>query len=188
MPFSSVGFQVAPDVPGNPAPRTIEDLFQSPNASKNRPGRSPRVGDAYCGDLLYGPAVAVRIVEEDERAPVELLDLADLDPSFDELRMCRMDVRDHELKTLGGARPHVATKAGPKGDRAGRPGRRELDEPDLIADPMVMVRMEADLLGVERLRPVHVRDGNLHQFEPPVHDERDCTTASNSLNSSLRNS
>ena len=32
------------------------------------------------GELLHRPAVAVRIAEEEERAPVELLDLADLDP------------------------------------------------------------------------------------------------------------
>src|SRR6266571_500938 len=31
------------------------------------------------GDLLHGPAVAVRVGEEDERAPGELLDFAHLD-------------------------------------------------------------------------------------------------------------
>jgi len=32
-------------------------------------------------DLLHGPAVAVRIAEEDERAPGKILDVADLDPA-----------------------------------------------------------------------------------------------------------
>src|SRR6266536_4357314 len=37
------------------------------------------------------------------------------------------------------------------------------------SDLVVVVRIEADLVGVEGLRAVHVRDGNPHQLEFPVH-------------------
>ena len=37
---------------------------------------------------------------------------------------------------------------------------------------MVVVGIEADLVGVERLGAIDVRDGDLHQLEPPFHDER----------------
>jgi hypothetical protein len=40
------------------------------------------------GQLLHGPAVAVRIAEEDERVPVELLDVADLDATLTEFGAC----------------------------------------------------------------------------------------------------
>jgi hypothetical protein len=49
------------------------------------------------------------------------------------------------------------------------PGGVNLDEANLVADLVVMVRVEAGLLGVEGLRAVHVRHGDLHQFESPVH-------------------
>jgi len=42
--------------------------------------------------LLHSPAVAVRIAEEDERAPSELPDLADINPPLDELRTRGIDV------------------------------------------------------------------------------------------------
>src|SRR5438309_11550703 len=50
------------------------------------------------GQLLHGPAVSVRIAEEDERAPVEFLDVAHLDPAPEELRTGAVDVRDHDLE------------------------------------------------------------------------------------------
>ena len=45
-------------------------------------------------------------------------------------------------------------------DRARRAGRGQLHEPDLLADREIVVGGEADLLDVERLRPVDVRDGD----------------------------
>ena len=56
------------------------------------------------GNLLHGPAIAVRIAEEDERAPVELLHLADIRPSLGELRTRCVYVRDDQLHTLDRAR------------------------------------------------------------------------------------
>src|SRR5436305_167648 len=45
------------------------------------------------GDLLDGPAVAVGILEEDERAPGKLLDLTDIHPTLDEIGL-----RDPNIK------------------------------------------------------------------------------------------
>src|SRR4029434_7610880 len=59
---------------------------------------------------------------------------------------------------------------GAQGDRAGRAGRGELDEAEVVADMVVVVGVEADLLGVEALGPVHVGDGDRDQLELPVHD------------------
>jgi hypothetical protein len=47
--------------------------------------------------LLHGPAVPVRVAEEDERAPVELLDLADLDPTLNEFGARGLYVLDYQL-------------------------------------------------------------------------------------------
>ena len=55
-------------------------------------------------DLLYGPAVAVGVAEEDERAPVELLDLADIYPPLHELLPRCRHVRDDNLQALHRAR------------------------------------------------------------------------------------
>src|SRR5215467_1492238 len=48
-------------------------------------------------DLLDGPAVAVGILEVDEAAPGEVLDLADCDAVFLEIGVGGDDVRDHNL-------------------------------------------------------------------------------------------
>src|SRR5712691_4174330 len=81
-------FRAGAPAPGDYPPRPTSELVAS-------------------GHLLHGPAVAVRVVEEDERAPVKLLDLTDVDPASDELRTRRVYVRDHQLQALDGARRHV---------------------------------------------------------------------------------
>jgi hypothetical protein len=74
-----------------------------PNHGCQHPTRTLPVYRAQSRELfasgyrLYGPAVAVRVAEEDERAPRELLDLADVDPALDELRTRGVYVRDHQL-------------------------------------------------------------------------------------------
>src|SRR5918999_6321643 len=140
----------------------------STRTSRRAPS-NPRSGPG--GELLDGPAVAVGIAEEDERTPRELLDVPDLDPALDQFGPCGVDVRDNQLKALHGARLHLA-EPGPQGDRARRPRRGELDEADPAADRRVLVQVEAGLLGVEGDGAIDVRDGDLHQFQPPVHDER----------------
>src|SRR5918997_7172254 len=121
------------------------------------------------GNLLHGPAVAVRIAEEDERAPDEVLNLGDFHSPLEELRARGVYVRDDHLHTLDGAGLRLRDPR-PYCDRAGRPGRRQLHEANLVADPVIVVGVEAGLFSVEGLRPVHVRDGYRHQFDLPIHD------------------
>ena len=89
-------------------------------------------------------------------------------PPLDQLVPGRLDVGHDHLQSPHRPRRHVR-EAGPDGDRARRPGRRELHEAELVAHGVIGVGGEADLLGVERLGPVHVRDRNLHQLELPIH-------------------
>jgi hypothetical protein len=51
-----------------------------------------------------------------------------------------VDVGHHHLQALHRARPHAAEPRS-EGDRASRPGGRQLDETDLIADPVVMAAL-----------------------------------------------
>jgi hypothetical protein len=52
---------------------------------------------APVGQLLHGPAVAVRILEEEERSPREHFHVTHVDPSLDELGARRAYVRHHHL-------------------------------------------------------------------------------------------
>src|SRR5665647_3369745 len=83
--------------------------------------------------------------EEDEQEPPEVLNLADLDAPLDQLGPRGLDIGDHELQTLHGARASIRDPF-PECDGTGRPGRRQLHDAERIADPAVMVHMEADLL------------------------------------------
>lgn len=78
----------------------------------------------------------------------------------------RLDVVDHHLHALQRTR-RVVRDARAQADRAGRSLGRELDEAEVVADVVVVVGVEADLL-VERLGAVDVRHGNGHEFELPV--------------------
>src|ERR1700761_998386 len=48
--------------------------------------------------LLKRPLVAVRVFEVDEPAPVEVVDVAGLDPVLDELRTRGLDIGDHHIQ------------------------------------------------------------------------------------------
>src|SRR5689334_1211592 len=98
--------------------------------------------------LLYRPAVAVGIAEEDEGVPVlaaplnrdailEVLDRADLYSPLDQLGPRRLDVGDDELQTLqrSGRRSHGA--AAHEGDRACRARRGQLHHAEDLACPVV---------------------------------------------------
>ena len=52
------------------------------------------------------------------------------------------------------------------------PRRRQLDEAQLVADDVVVVGDEADLVDVERLRAIHVGDRDGDELELPVHGPR----------------
>src|SRR5438270_3190762 len=74
---------------------------------RRRDGSAQRLWLFASLHLLNGPAIAVWIAEEQEQAPGELLHLADLHSSLDELRTCGVDVRDDELQALDRAWRHV---------------------------------------------------------------------------------
>ena len=107
-------------------------------------------------------------LEAGEAAPREVLYLAGFDTAFAEECPGGVSVVDDHLKALERARGAL-DQAGADGDRARRPGRSQLHEAQFVAHRHVVVDDEADLIGVERLRPLHVRDGNEHQLELEVH-------------------
>src|SRR4029077_15063902 len=117
---------------------------------------------------LHRPAVAVGIAEEDELAPRELLDLADLHTPRGQFVVCGLDVADDHLHTLHGAwRSLCDTFADDNG--TGRSWRSQLYEAQSFAHRIVVVGVEARLLGVEALGAVNVGHGNRHEFNLPVH-------------------
>src|SRR4029450_2145997 len=118
-------------------------------------------------DLLDGPAVAVGVGEEHEPAPGKVLDLADVDAAVHQLGAGGVDVGDDHLEAADRARRGVGDP-GAQGDRAGRTGRRQLDEAELRADAVVVVGVEADLLGVEALGAADVADGGRERRLAPA--------------------
>ena len=67
---------------------------------------------AVVRNLLDGPRVAVRVVEEDEPAPGKILDFAGVDATGDEFGPGGVGVGDDDLDALDGAGRRVG-KAGP---------------------------------------------------------------------------
>src|SRR5205085_1311365 len=84
-----------------------------------------------------------------------------LDSARRQLGVGSVRVVDDELKSLHRARFAAAHPAADR-DRARRSGRRELHEAHLVAHAVVVVRVEPGLLGVERLRRVHVGAWDAH--------------------------
>jgi hypothetical protein len=82
-----------------------------------------------------------------------------------------VDVRDDQVQGLDRAR-RGAHDPGAHRDRAGRPGRGQLHDAELLAGADVEVHVEARLLGVEGLGAVHVRDRDRHQLELEIHAGR----------------
>src|SRR3712207_4327980 len=160
---------------GTRSPGSSTDLRRRCCRWRNRPSR---------GNLLHGPAVAVRVAEEHEpdvvecrpaltqriRAAAQRLDLADLDSALDELRVCLSDVRDDQLEALEGAWRHVRNDALADHGRAAGARRRQLDEPVARARRVdVVVKVEAELVGVEGLGSVDVGHRHDHDLQRPVH-------------------
>ena len=78
--------------------------------------------------------------------PGEILDLASLDPVVDEVLAGRTGIGDDDLQALDGS-GFGLDEALADGDRAGRAGRRQLDEARLVTHGVVVVDDEADLVG-----------------------------------------
>lgn len=131
----------------------------------------PGFGSGFSGagsNLLEGPAIAVGVAEEDERAPRHVLNVADLDSTLLQLRVHRLDIGHDHLQPFERSGRHRG-QAGADGDRAGRAGRGELHEAEVGIHLMIVIRVEAELLGVEVLGAIHVRDGDGHEFQFHVH-------------------
>src|SRR5687767_8577636 len=124
-------------------------------------------------ELLDRPAIAVRIAEEDEPSPREVADVGHVHASAGQLLARRLDVGHDQLQALdraGRLRRHVLADP----DRAARAGWRQLDEPQLIVDGVVLVEVEPGLIAVERDRSVQVRDGNRDELKLHVHGSPPC--------------
>src|SRR3712207_5105672 len=81
-----------------PRRRRVSSDWSRTGAAPNRPVHRAEL--LARGQLLHGPAVPVRIPEEDELAPGELLDLARLDPALYQLGARGLDVRHVQLEAL----------------------------------------------------------------------------------------
>jgi hypothetical protein len=83
--------------------------------------------------------------------------VADVDAVRRELVVGRLDVRDHQVEALGRARLGSGD-VGAELDRRRRTRSGELHDPEAVVEGEVGVEPPAEV-GVEGLRPVHVRDG-----------------------------
>ncbi|AIY01595.1 hypothetical protein ART_1996 [Arthrobacter sp. PAMC 25486] len=119
-------------------------------------------------EVLQRPLVAVGVGEVHEVAPIQYRHLADLNTVGGELVVGGLNVTDHQLHHGRGAGRGVG-EAFPNGDRAGGPWRRELHEADAAARALVIVGVEANLVHVKILGPVHIGYGHKYEFQFPVH-------------------
>src|SRR6267154_1902874 len=98
-----------------------------PSRWRQEPLQSASLASGARGQLLHGPTVGVRVAEIDELPPVELLDVADLDPALDKLGAGCVYVGDDQLQPLDRAGLHLR-QPGPDRDRARRSGRGQLNK------------------------------------------------------------
>src|SRR6185312_5023620 len=130
------------------------------------PGRAKRLPPH--GHLLERPGVAVGVAEGDERAPRLNVNVAGLHAVRKELLAGGLDIRHDDLHTLLRARRHLGNPR-PHDHRARRSGRGELHEPQVVRHLIVVVSVEPDLFGVERLGAVDVGHRYGHELDLPVH-------------------
>src|ERR1700692_3110301 len=120
------------------------------------------------GQLLQRPAIAVGVTEVDKRAPGQYLDLAHLDATIDELSPGLSDIPDDDLEAGDRARLRV-DKPGAERNGTGRSGRGDLHKSDVGVDPLVVVRIEPNLIHVKGLGAVHIGHGLDHELDLPAH-------------------
>src|SRR4051794_22713055 len=135
-----------------------------------------RLGSALRQGFLQRPAVAVGIGEVHEATPRLLVDRADRDPSGRQLSPRGIGVGDHRQQALLRSRSHLRDALADH-DRARRARRRELHEAQFVADALVVVGVEPDLVDVEGLGAVDVGDGNRHELEFHLHEPTLASTA-----------
>src|SRR3954447_4335566 len=119
--------------------------------------------------LLQRPEVAVRVGEPDEGPPRLDVDLAGIDSVGEQVGARLRGIIDHDLDSALSAGRHVHAQPLTERDGAGRARWSQLDETQLLADSLVEVGVEADLVDVERLGAVDVGDGHEDELDLPVH-------------------
>src|SRR6185312_12393701 len=141
----------------------------SPPISR-RIGGPPGVfgGLAAVGNLLDRPGVAVGIAEEDECTPGEGLHFSYLQAPAQQLSAGGVDVRYHELQSAERTGSAVNEPLAER-DRTGRARRRQLHEPQLVVDGVIMIELETHLVDIEGNRAIGIGDGHGHQLKLEVH-------------------
>jgi hypothetical protein len=91
-----------------------------------------------------------------------------LEPAIDQLLTSGLSVGDDHLQALHRSWWRCGDPFA-EGDRARGARGRELHEPQLIIHALVVVRVESDLVDVERFGTVDVGNGKNHQLKLPVH-------------------
>ena len=118
-------------------------------------------------DLLYRPAVAVGVLEEDEPDVVEWIGhrsgvltedpyVTDRNAPCHQFLMRASDVGNYELQALEGPGGHLGNDPFADDDGASRSGWGELYYPSVIADGGVVIDGESQLMVIEVLGPVDV--------------------------------
>src|SRR5918996_3118325 len=134
--------------------------------------------------LLEDPGVSVGVAEVGERVVVrvvgvrsglplaryEMANLADIDPSFTELRTRRFDVGDDEMNASHGAWCRIGDALSDC-DRARRSRWCHLNDSELLRGRMVDVQVEAGLFGIKGLGSVDVGNGQQQELELVIHAE-----------------
>src|SRR3989442_11796440 len=82
-----------------------------------------------------------------------------------------MPRHDYEVQGPDRSRRHFGdfAQAGSDDDRAGRPGRCQLDHPGGVAKPRVVVGVEPDLFNVKSLGTVDIGNRHRHKLELHIH-------------------
>ena len=129
-------------------------------------GFSPRALICWTAQVLPSGSAKPKNVPP---SPGEDLDRVALDAALDELGAGGRGVGDHQLQALERARRHrLLRRQVAEDDRAAGAGRRELGDVHVLVLGVV-VEVEADLVAVERDRPVDVGDREDDDLEGPVH-------------------
>src|SRR6266699_3933135 len=125
------------------------------------------------GDLLQGPAIAIRITKIGKRSPILHIDLTDVNAPFDQFLAHGFHVRDHHKKPFERSGLHGGD-AHPHHDGAGRTGRGQLDKAQVLPDLLVKISVKAHLLRIKSLCAVNVCDRYRNQFEFHLHGSHGC--------------
>jgi hypothetical protein len=97
------------------------------------------------------------------------VNLADRDSAAGKFRVRRVGVVDDDLQSVHRARRRV-DQTFPERYRARRAGWGDLHEAKVLIDSLIVVDDEPELVGVERLGPVHIGNREDDEFNLVVDD------------------